>query len=115
MLERRPPLTRKALAKRVGVTQSAVCRWVRQNRFPYPRHLNKICAILGVCRQWLETGEGEKWLPKPNMSEEIRTGYTRREKLALIEDRFPEALPMLDVFLDSVVKGGAREVLGNHR
>jgi DNA-binding Xre family transcriptional regulator len=63
MLERRPPLTQKALAERVGVTRAAVSRWLRQNRFPYPRNLNKICAVLGVHRQWLETGEGEKWLP----------------------------------------------------
>ena len=61
MLERRQ-LTRKALAERVGVTQAAVSRWLRQNRFPYPRHLNKIGAVLGVHRQWLETGDGEKWL-----------------------------------------------------
>jgi transcriptional regulator with XRE-family HTH domain len=64
MLERRPPLTQKALAERVGVTRAAVSRWLRQDRFPYPRHLNKICAVLGVHRQWLETGEGEKWLPR---------------------------------------------------
>jgi transcriptional regulator with XRE-family HTH domain len=64
MLERRPPLTQKALAERVGVTRAAVSRWLRQDRFPYPRHLNKICAVLGVHRQWLETGEGEKLLPR---------------------------------------------------
>jgi transcriptional regulator with XRE-family HTH domain len=64
MLEMRPPLTQKTLAERVGVTRAAVSRWLRQDRFPYPRHLNKICAVLGVHRQWLETGEGEKWLPR---------------------------------------------------
>ena len=62
MLERRPPLTQTALAETVGVTRAAVSRWLRQNRFPYPRHLNKICAVLGVHRQWLKTGKGEKRL-----------------------------------------------------
>ena len=64
MLELQPPLTQKALAERVGVTQAAVSRWLRQNRLPYQRHLNKICAVLGVHYQWLKTGEGEKWLPR---------------------------------------------------
>ena len=63
MLER-PQLTQKALAERVGVTKGAVSRWLRHNRFPYSRHLIKLCCVLGVHRQWLETGDGEKWLPE---------------------------------------------------
>jgi transcriptional regulator with XRE-family HTH domain len=80
MLERRPPLTQKTLAERVGVTQSAVSRWLRQNRLPYERHLNKISAILGVHCQWLETGKGEKWLPRLHIHEEIPTSYQRERK-----------------------------------
>jgi transcriptional regulator with XRE-family HTH domain len=64
MMKRRKPLTQNALAKKVGVTQAAVSRWLRQSRLPYPRNLHKICAVLGVHRQWLETGQGKKWLPK---------------------------------------------------
>jgi transcriptional regulator with XRE-family HTH domain len=63
MLERRQPLTQKELAQRVGVTRAAVSRWLRGNRLPYRHNLNKICAVLGVHCQWLETGEGKKWLP----------------------------------------------------
>lgn len=64
MLERWPTLTQKALAETADVTPGAVSRWLRQSRHPYQRHVHKICAVLGVQRQWLETGDGEKWLPK---------------------------------------------------
>jgi transcriptional regulator with XRE-family HTH domain len=79
MLQRRPPLTPKALAERVGVTPAAVSRWLRQNRFPYRRNLNRISAILGVHCQWLET-DGKKWLPRVHIHEEIRTSYQRERK-----------------------------------
>jgi transcriptional regulator with XRE-family HTH domain len=77
MLERRPPLTQKALAERVGVTQAAVSRWLRQDRLPYQRHLHRISGILGVHCQWLETGKGEKWL---HTHEEVPTSYQRGPK-----------------------------------
>jgi transcriptional regulator with XRE-family HTH domain len=99
MHERRPPLTQHALAERVGVTQSAVSDWLRRSRIPHDEHLNKICAALGVRREWLLTGDGDKDLPNIYIVQEIPTGYTRREKLAFIEENFPEALPMLDSFL----------------
>lgn len=107
MNERDPPLTQESLAERVGVSQQAVGGWLRGS-IPYPSTLNKICLTLGVRRDWLLYGEGEKALPKMLM-QELPKEYSRREKITFIEEQAPELLPLVDAFLDSMHKqlGGA--------
>ena len=102
MLERKPPLTQDALAERVGVTGSAVNGWLH-GTIPYPKTLNKICLALGIRRDWLLYGEGEKDLPKFT-SQEMPPTYSRREKITFIEEQAPELLPLVDAFLESVHK-----------
>jgi transcriptional regulator with XRE-family HTH domain len=104
MLDYRPPLTQDALAERVGVTQAAVGGWLH-GAIPYPSTLNRICLTLGVRRDWLLYGEGEKYLPKNlNIVREMPPTYSRREKITFIEEQAPELLPLVDAFLDSVRK-----------
>jgi transcriptional regulator with XRE-family HTH domain len=104
MRERKPPLTQEALADRVGVTASAVGGWLH-GTIPYARTLNKICLALGVRRDWLLYGEGEKYLPKGfRVAEEFPSGYSRRDKITFIEEQAPELLPLVDAFLESVGK-----------
>ena len=93
----------QALAERVDVTPSAVAGWL-QGTIPYPRTLNKICLALGVRRDWLLYGEGEKHLGKLSVVEEMPSTYSRREKITFIEEQAPELLPLVDAFLDSVQK-----------
>lgn len=102
MEERDPPLTQQALADRVGVSQAAVGGWLR-GTIPYPRTLNEVCLTLGVRRDWLLRGKGEKYLPKGLVSEMPPT-YSLREKIIYIEEQAPELLPMVDAFLDSLRK-----------
>ena len=103
MLEHKPPLLARDLADRVGVTPGAVSGWLR-GTIPYPRTLNKICLVLGVRRDWLLHGEGEKHLPALRNAEEMPPTYNRREKITFIEEQAPELLPLVDAFLDSVHK-----------
>lgn len=109
MLERRPPLTQEALADRVGVTQRAVAGWL-QGTIPYPKTLNRICFELGVRRDWLLYGEGEKELPKIRTAE-MPHAYSRREKITWIEESAPELLPLVDAFFQNLEKqlGVARD------
>lgn len=105
MLERKPPLTQQGLAERVGVTTSAVTGWLH-GTIPYPKTLNRICLTLGVRRDWLMYGEGEKYLPAITMDriEEMPATYTAREKITFIEEKSPELMPLVHSFLDSVRK-----------
>lgn len=103
MTERRPALTQAALAERVGVTQTAVATWLHGSRKPYEKHVQKICLTLGIRRDWLLYGEGEKYLRAGVVQETpMPTGYSRREKIRYIEDHAPELLPLVDEFLGSV-------------
>jgi transcriptional regulator with XRE-family HTH domain len=105
MLERNPPLTQDALADRVGVTGSAVNGWLH-GTIPYPRTLNKICLSLGIRRDWLLHGDGEKNLAKLDETklQEMPPSYSRRDKITFIEEQAPELLPLVDAFLESVHK-----------
>jgi transcriptional regulator with XRE-family HTH domain len=102
MTERDPPLTQQALADRVGVSQAAVTGWLH-GTIPYPRTLNELCLTLGVRRDWLLRGKGEKYLPAGLVAEMPPT-YSRREKISVIEEQAPELLPLVDAFLDSMQK-----------
>src|ERR1041384_5513210 len=110
MLERKPPLTQEALADRGGFTPPDADGWLK-GMIPYARTLNKICLSLGIRRDLLLYGEGDKSLPKNIRVQEMPTGYSRRDKITFIEENAPEFLPMVAAFLESVQKqlGGERD------
>ena len=105
MSEQEPPLTADEFGRQVGVTGPAVTGWMK-GAMPYPRTLNRICALFGVRRQWILTGEGEKYLPKgkEGVVNDGPAEYSRREKITFIEEQRPELLPLLDAFLDTAHK-----------
>jgi transcriptional regulator with XRE-family HTH domain len=105
MAEHRPPLTQQAVAERVGVRQGSVWNWLT-GAVPHPSTLNKLCLTLGVRRDWLLYGEGEKYLPDlaKLIVQEMPPTYSRREKITFIEENMPELLPLVDAFLDSMRK-----------
>jgi transcriptional regulator with XRE-family HTH domain len=103
MLEKKPAMTQEVLADRVEVTAAAVSGWLH-GAIPYPKTLNRICLALGVRRDWLLYGEGDKYLPALPVIQEMPATYSRREKITFIEDHAPELLPLVDAFLDSVNK-----------
>ncbi len=49
---------RKAFAKRAGVTESQLSRWLSGSREPGAAHLRKLVSALGISGHWLLTGEG---------------------------------------------------------
>lgn len=48
------------LAEIAGVTPKAASKWLNQESTPGPAKMLALCAVLGVRREWLEYGEGEK-------------------------------------------------------
>lgn len=109
MEEARPPITQHGLAKLVGVTQPAVRGWL-EGTIPYPRTLNRLCVAIGVHRDWLLYGEGDKYFSKEVRARlaEMPQEYNLQEKITWIEERgTPRQIAMVDSFLESV-----RELLG---
>jgi transcriptional regulator with XRE-family HTH domain len=115
MNERRPPMTQYGLAQLVEVTPPAVSGWLKEGTIPYPSTVNRLCLALGVRRDWLLYGEGDKYLGKIPTIEEMPASYSRREKITFIEDHAPELLPLVDDFLESVRKQLAAERAGKRR
>lgn len=56
------------LANFVGVTTSAVSNWESGNTVPRNESLEKVAKVLGVTRQFLETGEGQADAPMDVLS-----------------------------------------------
>lgn len=52
-------VTRKSLAKLVGVAPSTIGRWEDDLRNPSEEEFGKLADVLGVSRAWLRYGEGE--------------------------------------------------------
>ena len=49
---------RKAFAKRAGVSEPELSRWLSGAREPVAAHLRKLVSALGISGHWLLTGEG---------------------------------------------------------
>jgi len=77
----RGDLKQKEFAAKIGVTQSTVGYWERQNNIPKERDRLKISEVFGVNLLWLLTGEGEPYVAgrkTPNISTPLKPG-TREE------------------------------------
>lgn len=51
-------LTSREFARRIGVAESVVSRWLNKQQFPQERHLEKIAAVLGCAFVDLVGGQG---------------------------------------------------------
>jgi hypothetical protein len=86
------------------VTQPTVGNWLNGTK-PYPSHVNRLCAIFGVRRDWLLYGEGEKFLPKSALRAVMREGDSEYgallQKVTFIEQSGnPALIAQVDAFLD---------------
>ena len=54
-------LTQKQFGERIGVQRGTVANYERGRNIPNETVLLMICREFGVRREWLETGEGEKF------------------------------------------------------
>ena len=54
-------LTQKQFGERIGVQRGTVANYERGRNIPNETGLLMICREFGVRREWLETGEGEKF------------------------------------------------------
>ena len=55
-------------ADRIGVHQTYVSQIVADKKVPSERVIKDICEAFNVNHHWLETGEGDMFLPKPESS-----------------------------------------------
>ena len=56
-------LTQKEMADKIGLSENYVWMIEKGDRVPSDRTISDICREFGVNRAWLETGEGEPFIP----------------------------------------------------
>ena len=62
-------LNQEDFGKRIGAKQSTVTAYECGNRVPMDVTITSICREFGVNEEWLRTGKGEMFLPKPRGQE----------------------------------------------
>lgn len=97
-------MTQRILAELAEVTQPTVANWL-SGRIPSPIHLNRLCAIFGVRRQWLLNGQGDKLLPEKVLLSVLRAGEGEfgalLKKVAFIEQSGnPALIAQVEAYLD---------------
>lgn len=120
-------LSASDIAAELGVDPKTVERWISQGRLPYPKHRNKMAAILRENESYLwpnavpderrtEVSESELVRVYSRRAEILREGWTRLIDLASDEIDilvyaglfFPEQQPELAQILCDKVRDGAR-------
>ena len=115
------------IASELGVDPKTVERWVTQSRLPYPRHRNRLAAVLRETESYLwprsvsedrqaELSESELVKIYPRRAEILREGWTRlidsaSEQIDILVYAglfFPEQQPELAQTLCDKVRDGAR-------
>lgn len=66
-------LSQKALAEKIGISDAALSKIESGINNPAPQTIIALCAVLGVSRQWLETGEGEMYGARSSRALDIVT------------------------------------------
>jgi transcriptional regulator with XRE-family HTH domain len=56
-------LTQKELSERIFINPSTVTRWITGGSTPQPRTVEAIANAIGVRKEWLLTGDGERDAP----------------------------------------------------
>jgi transcriptional regulator with XRE-family HTH domain len=62
-----------AIARQVGVAQSAVAKWANGSGYPHLRKCLRIAEMTGVSADWLLTGRGNKKQGEGHMDESTQT------------------------------------------
>lgn len=61
------PVTQPAIAKDLGIHQTAVHKWFAGKGDPAPRHVYQVALDEKVCVDWLFTGRPPKYPTKPDI------------------------------------------------
>lgn len=97
-------LKQRDIAEKLGVSTSAVGNWECGKDSPGDARVYQLCKEYNVNRTWLETGEGEMFLPPPEKPslEEIQRQFVE----ALIE-RFTDE--QRQVIYDAMMKEAEKD------
>lgn len=88
--------TQESLATKLGITHSAVSRWISGSK-PRPSRMAAIANALGVSVSWLEFGEGPMKLTTPESTSALRAAGDAEDYKALADVAFPRMLPAIIV------------------
>ncbi|MFR2207551.1 MAG: helix-turn-helix domain-containing protein [Clostridia bacterium] len=79
-LRKKIKLTQSEFAKKIGVTESAICNYENGKRAISEQTLRSISREFNVNIVWLETGKGDIFLPEPEgVLDELATQYNLNE------------------------------------
>lgn len=104
-------LTQKQFGERIGVQRGTVANYERGRNIPNETVLLMICREFGVRREWLETGEGEKFEKNSRydiiseMSEESlkkENEAFRRRLISLITELSESQLAILAAYAERI-------------
>lgn len=104
-------LTQKQFGERIGVQRGTVANYERGRNIPNETVLLMICREFGVRREWLETGEGEKFEKNSRydiiseMSEESlkkENEAFRRRLISVITELSESQLAILAVYAERI-------------
>ena len=104
-------LTQKQFGERIGVQRGTVANYERGRNIPNETVLLMICREFGVRREWLETGEGEKFENNSRydiiseMSEESlkkENEAFRRRLISVITELSESQLAILAVYAERI-------------
>lgn len=77
-------VTQTFIAEKLGVSQSMVGRYLRGEAYPANNQMAYMAMQLGVYKEFLETGRGDKWASLPRQTDLVDlSGYSPRVKSAI--------------------------------
>lgn len=80
MLRKEIGLTQSEFAKKIGVTESAICNYENGKRAISDQTLKSIYREFNANKLWLETGKGEMFMPEPEgVIEDLAVQYKLNE------------------------------------
>lgn len=104
-------LTQQQFSERIGLSRNYIALIETGSREPSDRTISDICREFGVSQSWLQTGEGEMFLPR-SKNEELALMVA--DLMAETDDSFrkrfvsaflsfpPDKLAVLEEFIDSL-------------
>jgi transcriptional regulator with XRE-family HTH domain len=100
-------ISQKKLSDRIFISPSTVTRWFTGDSSPQPRTIEAIANAIGVRKEWLLTGEGERDAPDAGPGtasvRESAAGYETVKHVIFIEETgTPEQIALVKAFLKSV-------------
>ena len=102
-------LTQMQFAERIGLSRNYIALIETGSREPSERTISDICREFGVSQSWLQTGEGEMFLPRSkneelalmvaNLMAETDDSFRKRFVSAFLAFP-PDKLAVLEEFID---------------